>query len=192
MDDLRRQCERSGTDEVGRTHRAACPLFWTMGGQQVGKAAILGWKEVLVPALHNSSLRPALWPFDGDLEELIRSKRLVIAETYPAEFYYHLGVRFSTHKAGMKSGKRVQSERAANSARLLDWAGSNGIEIEPSLQVDLVNGFGKSPYGDDRFDAVVGLLGMLNILLGNHPCTSPDDEDVRRIEGWIMGKHVSI
>jgi hypothetical protein len=48
IDDLRRQCEL-GYD--GR--RAACPLFWTLGANQVGRAAILGWRDVLVPALRD-------------------------------------------------------------------------------------------------------------------------------------------
>ena len=46
VSDLRRRCEQARS---GR--RAASPLFWTVGGQQVGKAAISGWKDVLGPAL---------------------------------------------------------------------------------------------------------------------------------------------
>jgi hypothetical protein len=42
IDDLRRICERK------TPHRpAACPLFWTLGGNQVGKAAIDGWQKCL-------------------------------------------------------------------------------------------------------------------------------------------------
>ncbi len=189
MDDLRRQCEKSGIDEYGVAHRAACPLFWTMGGQQVGKAAILGWKETLEPAVFKSQ-KPIFWPFDGDLDDLLGSDRTVIAETYPAEFYHHLRVSFSKHKAGMKTGKRVQAERLGNAARLLDWAANAPVEVDEALQADLRNGFGNSPSGEDRFDAVVGLMGMLNILLGKHACCTPQDEQVRKIEGWIMGRHL--
>ena len=188
MDDLRRLCERAGIDETGITHRAACPLFWTLGGQQVGKAAIHGWSQVIGPALRSPSIQARLWPFDGDLNELIRPGHLVIAETYPAEFYHHLGVRFSTHKTGLKTGKRVQSERAANASLLLEWARRNQIAIAPDLECMLINGFGKSSNADDYFDAVVGLFGMLNIIAGNHPGGGPEDERVRKIEGWILGK----
>jgi hypothetical protein len=46
IDDLRRVCERKAS------HRpAACPLFWTLGANQVGKAAIDGWQNVVRPAL---------------------------------------------------------------------------------------------------------------------------------------------
>ncbi len=33
------------------TRNAACALFWTLGGSQVGKAAIAGWRDLLAPAL---------------------------------------------------------------------------------------------------------------------------------------------
>ena len=82
---MRRSCER----QTG-TRRAACPLFWTLGGNQVGKAAISGWRDVVQPARKAGAL---LWPFDGDLAALSESGRLVICETYPAEAYGHVGVR---------------------------------------------------------------------------------------------------
>ena len=44
IDELRRECER----EQPR-RRSACSLFWTLGANQVGKAAIVGWRDVLAP-----------------------------------------------------------------------------------------------------------------------------------------------
>jgi hypothetical protein len=41
--------------------------YWTLGGNQVGKAAIDGWQNVVRPAL---ALGASLWPFDGSLENL--------------------------------------------------------------------------------------------------------------------------
>src|SRR4051794_16670446 len=43
--DLHRECERATA-----ARRAAAPLFWTLGAQQVGKAALSVWLEVLAPA----------------------------------------------------------------------------------------------------------------------------------------------
>jgi len=88
IDDLRRQCELPTA-----ARRAACPLFWTLGGNQVGKAAISGWKEIISPARR---LGAKLWPFDGSLGKLASIGELVLAETYPAEAYEHVGVRFAT------------------------------------------------------------------------------------------------
>jgi hypothetical protein len=41
---LLRRCERGGKGQ-----KQACCLFWTLGGNQVGKAAIIGWRDVLAP-----------------------------------------------------------------------------------------------------------------------------------------------
>jgi hypothetical protein len=49
-------------------------------------------------------------------------------------------------------------------------------------------GSGTGASGEDRFDAVVGLLGMLNVVLGRRPSGEPDDPLVRRLEGWILGQ----
>ena len=62
IEELRRQCERATI-----SRRAACSLFWTLGGNQVGKAAISGWKEIICPA---RCLGARLWPFEGSLEAL--------------------------------------------------------------------------------------------------------------------------
>ncbi len=62
IDAVRRNCERR-TD----TRKAACSLFWTLGGNQVGKAAISGWRDVVQPARKAGAL---LWPFDGELTAL--------------------------------------------------------------------------------------------------------------------------
>jgi len=182
VSDLRRRCEQARS---GR--RAASPLFWTVGGQQVGKAAISGWKDVLGPALR-SGLDVAVWPFSGSLFKLFRPGRMVIAETYPAEFYTHLGVRFSANRRGEKSGKRVQPDRAANAPVLLAWARTAHVRLAPALQAELQDGFGTSADGEDRFDATVGLLGMLNVVLKRRPPGEPDNEVVHRIEGWILGQ----
>jgi hypothetical protein len=81
IDDLRRQCERK---QNGR--RAACALLWTLGANQVGKGAIVGWRDVLAPALRYDKY-VALWPFDGQLDGLLQPGKIVVAETYPAECY---------------------------------------------------------------------------------------------------------
>jgi hypothetical protein len=79
MDQLLRRCERGGNGQ-----KRACCLFWTLGSNQVGKAAIIGWRDVPAPTLRGGS-RVALSPFDGDLHSLIVPGNVVIAETFPAE-----------------------------------------------------------------------------------------------------------
>ncbi|HEY2938688.1 MAG TPA: cupin domain-containing protein [Gaiellaceae bacterium] len=171
--ELLRACDRA----TG-TRRAAAPLFWTLGGQQVGKAAIVGWRDLLQPALDDPEVELALWPFDGPLEELFAPGRLVVAETYPTEFHAHLGVDLG------RTGKRQQAARAEAGGALLDWSWQRGVELEPELGQGLRDGFAS----DDAFDAVVGLFGMLNVVMKYRAPGEPTDERIRRIEGWMLGQ----
>ena len=177
IDDLRRRCDR-GT----AAHPPAASLFWTMGAQQVGKAAISGWRDVLGPALGQAT-GVAIWPFAGGLDALLARGGTVVAESYPAEFYGHLGVSFSK----TLGGKRRQCARAANAPALLEWAAGSPVAMSDELETALRDGFGAAADGEDRFDAAVGLLGMLNVIFGRRPSGEPDDERVRRLEGWILG-----
>ena len=45
---------------------------------QVGKAAIIGWREVLAPALRGGG-SVSLWPFDGSLPSLLVPGNVVVA-----------------------------------------------------------------------------------------------------------------
>jgi hypothetical protein len=169
--DLLRRCDQQA---------GACAIFWTLGGQQVGKAAITGWRDLLAPALRDG-LDLALWPFQGRLDDLLTRHRFVVAETYPAEFYRHLGL-------DLRGGKRKQPVRANNAKRLLAWAEGARVDPEDGLVRQIRGGFGTGADGDDRFDAAIGLFGMLNVVLGHRPSGEPDDDDVRRVEGWILGQ----
>jgi hypothetical protein len=63
-----------------------------------------------------------------------------------------------------------------------------GVELAPELQAQIDDGFGKRPDGEDRFDATVGLLGMLGVVLERHPPGEPADAEIRAVEGWILGQ----
>jgi hypothetical protein len=186
VDDLRRWCERAHGNR-----RAAAPLFWTLGAQQVGKAAISGWREVLGPGMRDPDFEMAIWPFSGRLHELLNPGRLVVVETYPAEFYHHLGVQWSSISPGQKSSKRSQTARATNAPLLLAWAHASGVDLRPALEDAIRDGFGPSSSGEDRFDATIGLFGMLNVLLGHWEFHEPGSEEIRRIEGWIFGQRAT-
>jgi hypothetical protein len=181
--DLLRTCDRR---HAGR--RAAAPMFWTLGAQQVGKGAIVGWRDVLMPALRAPDLDVAIWPFAGPLAELFRSGRTVVAETYPAECYGHLGVDLRRGNTPGGSGKRQPCRRVANAGALLAWARAADIVVTPELTSAIDAAFGTTVHAEDQFDAVVGLFGMVNVVLGGRPAGDPEDERVRRIEGWILGQ----
>ncbi len=173
VEPLLRRCELGGN---GR--RQACRLFWTLGGNQVGKAAISGWREVLIPALRDT--RPiALWPFDGALPLLLAAGNVVIAETYPAECY-------AWFCAAPVGSKRKQGNRTKFGASLLLWADDNCVALDNELRKHIEDGFLQ---GDDAFDAVVGLFGMLQVVrLCKRAAGEPDERAIRDIEGWILGR----
>ncbi len=180
IDNLRRGCDRATP-----WRRAAAPLFWTLGAQQVGKAAIIGWRDMLgaarqrLPADHPAF--PCLWPFEGRLRTLLAARRLVVAEVYPGECYHHLGVTLT-------GSKRLQAARAAAGPALLRWARAAGVMPGPDLRAAITGGFGPLPGGEDDFDAVVGLFGALNIVMGRRDPGEPGNEPARRVEGWILGQ----
>ena len=175
---LIRECERRTTD--GR--REACPLFWILGGQQVGRGACLGWQSVLQPAVRAE--QTAIWPFAGDLAELVRRHRIVIVETYPAEFYGHLfhGGCLARLQA---IGKRKRAGRAEVAQAMLEWPQRAGVLLDDALSGLIDTGFGDDASGEDQFDATVGCFGMLNVVLGLRPHAEPASDAARRVEGWI-------
>lgn len=87
--DLLRSCERGGSDRC-----EACSVFRTLGGNQVGRAAISGWQEVVRPALADGA---RLWPFEW--------RTRIIGRAW-------------SHDCGDVSGRRLRcSRRAVSSER---------------------------------------------------------------------------
>jgi hypothetical protein len=169
---LHRRCEQLAN---------ASPLFWTLGAKQVGRAAISGWRDLLAPALRDG-LDLAIWPFQGPLPELVAEHCYVVAETYPAEIYRHLKLP--------PISKRRQASRRNAAPTLLAFTNHAQIEVDPPLGAEICDGFGGTADGEDRFDATVGLFGMLNVVLGGRAPGEPDDPSITRIEGWILGQSV--
>ncbi|HEY6434300.1 MAG TPA: hypothetical protein VIZ17_20185 [Acetobacteraceae bacterium] len=172
---LSRTCDRATPERP-----AGAPLFWTLGANQSGKAAIAAWRDMLLPALADGDdLR--LWPFAGPFRELLAPGAVALAETYPAEALRHLGIR-------LKGSKRRQADRAAVAGLLRD--AMQRLDVTPAAELDtaVANGFGVDAAGEDRLDCVLGVLGVLNVLAGNRPDTAPDDQWIRRWEGWVLGQ----
>lgn len=162
-------------------HRpAGAPLFWTLGANQSGKAALSGWRDMLLPALAGPSA-PALWPFEGPFRALLRPGRVVVAETYPADALRQIGLR-------PIGSKRRQADRLALVPGLLGvMAGLHAIP-GPALAQLLAAGFGADAAGEDRLDCVLGVLCVLMVLAGRRPDHTPADPWITRWEGWVLGQ----
>ncbi len=172
--DLLRRCERATRDR-----RDACMLFWTLGGNQVGKAALTGWREIILPSLGELSL----WPFDGPLHELMMPGATVVAETYPGDVYGQLGI-----PRRPVWSKRQQDGRRSVASHLVRWLEDRSHVDGGELLSLITDGFGNGKDGEDRFDAAVGLLGMIDVVDGRRGEGVPDADDVKRWEGWILGQ----
>lgn len=179
--DLLRRCERPF---AGRP--AAGCLFWLVGSQQVGRAAIHGWRTVLQPA-RRARRDVALWPFDGDLDDLVARHQMTVAEAYPAE----AARQFGFGRAGWS--KRRQADRRRVGRALVEWAGQHDVAFDDAVRRRVLDGFGPAAGGEDAFDATVGLFGLLRLTAGVQREAPPGalDDGVRSIEGWILGQDAS-
>lgn len=171
---LLRRCERGGP---GQTE--ACLLFWTLGANQVGKAMLAGWQEIIVPQRD----RVAIWPFDGRLDQLLEGERVILCETYPADVYKSLNLPPKHLWA-----KSNQAGRELCAPALTEWLLRHA---DPSAELldDVQDGFGSGATGEDAFDALVGLLGMIDVIEGRRAEAAPATTDVTRWEGWILGRN---
>jgi len=171
--ELLRKCDRRTA-----TRGNACEMFWTLGANQVGRAAIHGWRDLLAPAVRNRSI--SLWPFDGDLQVLLASSGITVLESYPAETYGHLGL-------ARGFGKRTHEGRTSQAPAILSWCERNAIGLPADVVADIELGFGDSQTGEDVFDAFVGLLGLIEAIYDPSRCGIPSDPAIRDIEGWTLG-----
>lgn len=173
--DLLRLCEHPAP---GRQTPAM--LFWTLGGNQVGKAAITGWREVILPHRH----RIGLWPFDGFLFGLLEHHVVVVTETYPGDAYGQLGI-----PRRPVWSKRSREGRLSTTGHLRRWlAAHKSVSPATALIESIDTGFGADAAGEDRFDCTIGLMAMIDVVLGLRGEGAPADERVTTWEGWILGR----
>jgi hypothetical protein len=167
-------------------------LFWTLGPKQAGKASLDGWRLLRRAQARGADV--ALWPFDGSLFSLLagptgtggpaRPAGFVVAEAYPREFYRYIGAPLAA-----RWSKRRRDDRLTCVPRLEAWAESLGVGWAPDVLRRVMAGFCDGPPGEDEFDCVVGMLGMIGVVTGAIPVGLPDDDPaVVSTEGWMLGR----
>lgn len=172
---LSRLCDRATAERP-----AGAPVFWTLGANQSGKAAIAAWRDMLLPALlAGDDVR--VWPFAGAFCSLLAAGSVAVAETYPAEALRHLGIRLS-------GSKRRQADRAAVATGMRAALARLAVAPDAAFLDAVADGFGSDAAGEDRFDCVLGVLCVVNVLAGNRPDDTPADVWIRRWEGWVLGQ----
>ncbi len=154
------------------------PLFWTLGANQCGKAALSAWRDCLLPGFA-ARLPLHLWPFEGDFHTLLRPNSITIAETYPAEALVQL-------ELSLQGSKRRQSDRARLAPALLDTLTRLRATPSPELRAVIIDGFSAAATGEDAFDSLLGLLNVIAVINGapERDPLSPCDP----VEGWVLGQ----
>lgn len=171
---LSRACDRATADRP-----AGAPLFWTLGANQSGKAAICAWRELLLPGLARGLVR--LWPFKGGFRSLLGPGWVAVAETYPADALRQLGLR-------PIGSKRRQADRAALVPGLRGAMCALSAVPDAECEAMLQAGFGTDAAGEDRLDCFLGVLCVLLVLAGSRPDVPPADPWLLRWEGWVLGQ----
>jgi hypothetical protein len=172
---LSRLCDRATARRP-----AGAPVFWTLGANQSGKAAIAAWRDWLAPALA-AGAPVALWPFAGALHGLLARERVAVAEVYPAEALRQLGLK-------LVGSKRAQAPRVALAPALRAAMARLGVVPTAALAAMVADGFGADAAGEDRLDCVLGLLALIAVLDGARADHVPDDPWITRWEGWVLGQ----
>jgi hypothetical protein len=175
--DLKAQLKRSDGTIV--TRPGGAPLFWTLGPNQCGKGALDAWKTCLIPAFA-ANVSVDLWPYAGSFAALLRSGRIVVAETYPAEAMMQLGLK-------LVGSKRDQVARAGLALKIHVCLATMNADSTPNLAAMIDAGFGPAASGEDQFDSLMGVLCMIRVIDGA-PDGVPDEPSIRTVEGWVLGQ----
>lgn len=157
-------------------------MFWTLGGKQVGKGMITGLQELIIPNIDDL----AIWPFDGALKDLAKLDKPVICETYPGAAYEMIGI----NRQGL-SKKKQESRRRAIPA-IKKWSKGRPVKFDKALLDLIEDGFGKTEDGEDPFDALIGLMKMIDVVSGQIPEIGDVPEGDIEPEGWILGLRTDI
>ena len=89
---------------------------------------------------------------------------------------------------GPSQSERRQADRRSSVPVIPTWAARHGVGLIDDLLADIDAGFGAKAISEDAFDALAGLLGMIEVSNGTCPEGSVDDSQVREWEGWILGR----
>jgi hypothetical protein len=96
---------------------------------------------MLEPALLADEI--LIWPYDGELPDLLNAGKIIVAESYPAEIYSHVGLARSF-------GKTTLSGRKSQAAQIFSWCRAHSVVLEAGLEAEIADGFAD----DDPFDSV--------------------------------------
>ena len=149
------------------TKTGAKPLFAVSGiPGTVGSATRAFWKE-LIPLLRAGDRDFAVWPFEGELNALLRGRRIVLAETYPALAYGTVLADElpAPHRVLVAKTKPEQRRAVCERIKVARWVASGRVDLG---DLDPVQG------NEDAFDSHVTAAAVLRCILDDRPLVAPD------------------
>ena len=144
----------------------ANPLFVVSGiPGTVGSATRALWKE-LIPLLRSPDRDFAVWPFEGELNELLRGRRIVLAETYPALAYgAALADELPTNPMRVSKTKPEQRSAVCEELEAARWVERKRVDLG-----DLA----PAQADEDAFDSHVTAAAVLRCIVEDRPLVAPD------------------
>lgn len=161
------------------TQTGAKPVFVKAGiPGSVGSSARDVWMA-LKPLLEQQR-DFAVWPFEGDLDELLSTHGIVLGETYPrAAYATALTDGTPATRARLKLTKTDGRHRHAAIDKLLaqHWVRHNNVQFD---------GLDEARQNEDDFDACITAAALLRCVLEELPLAPPRDA-LATVEGGILG-----
>ena len=85
--------------------------------------------------------------------------------------------------------KRKRDGRKLVSWYLLDWLRSRPVIFQSEFKSDIECGFfEKKQEGEDKFDAMIGLFSMLDVIWRLISEGAPNNLSITCWEGWVLGQ----
>jgi hypothetical protein len=144
----------------------------------VGSAACALWQE-LAPLLRRDRTF-TVWPFEGDLQMLLRTSSVVVGEIYPRAAYATALLPMSPISRSRLSIAKTDAgvrRQAIASLREAGWIHSLGVKFENLAEAEA---------GEDDFDACLTAAALVRCVLEGSPLEHADDS-AARAEGGMLG-----
>ncbi|MDE2851454.1 MAG: hypothetical protein OXP74_12690 [Acidobacteriota bacterium] len=143
----------------------AKPLFAVSGiPGTVGSGTRDFWRE-LAPNLRTNR-KFAVWPFEGELAELLSTNRVVLAETYPGLAYAAaLAEELPTGRFVVAKTKQQPRNDACNLLAASKWVTTYGVNL---------GDLDSARNDEDDFDALFTAAAVLRCALEHTSLTTPD------------------
>ena len=94
-----------------------------------------------------------------------------------------VGAEFSRSES-----KRRMADRYRKAEAIFAWAAAHGVRLAPGAQQAILDGFGPLSAGEDAFDALMGLVKMIEVADGRRPEATEVQDRSRAWEGWILAR----